>query len=107
VKITVGDDTYDYDSAALTLKEARALNLQAGLELTDLLTGRFNDPRVMTAIIWLCRVRDGELKLRYDDIDIPLAKITIHWDEPEPEPTGPLEETPPDAGSGPLTVSSG
>ena len=97
MKIKVGDDVYTFDPAAITLKEVQALNLAAGLEVTDMLSPRFNDPRVLTAVIWLCRTRPldkgggGEKKRRYEDVDTPLAQVLIDWDEPTEE--SPTEAT--------------
>ena len=91
MKIKVGEDVYTYDPAALTLKEVQALNRAVGLEVTDMLTPRFNDPRVLTAVIWLCRMRPldkgggGETALRYEDVDTPLSVVAIDWDEPSEE----------------------
>ena len=98
MKIKVGDETYTYDMAALTLKEVQALNLAAGLEVTDMLSPRFNDPRVLTAVIWLCRTRPldkgggGEKKLRYEDVDVPLVQVLIDWEDPAEEES-PTEAT--------------
>jgi hypothetical protein len=96
LKLKIGDEEYEYDHQALTTKEATQLKVQAGLNYSDLQFGNVNDPRVLQAIIWLARTRDGEKRLMYDDIDVLVKDVDIIPDEePEPEPEGPTVATPP------------
>ena len=106
MKIKVGEDVYDYDPAALTLREVRRLNEQgAGLQITDLLRPSFNDPRILTAIIWLCRTRDGEVKLRYEDVDVPLAEIQLDMDLPADDDSPTQATLEDDAQGSPISLS--
>lgn len=86
MRLIIGDEEYEYDHQALTTREATQLKVQAGLNYSDMQYGNVNDPRVLQAIIWLARTRDGEKRLVYDDIDVRVADVNIIPDEPEPEP---------------------
>ena len=105
LKITVGDDTYSYDGSRVTLKMSRLLKQQSGLDIPDVTMGRLSDPRVLTAIIWLCRYDDGEHDLQFDDIDAPLATIGVTV-ESEADGESPTSATLPDNGSGSPTDST-
>ena len=106
MKLKVGDDTYEYDPNALTVREAAQIKIQAGLSLPEFVQGGFDDPQIIQAIIWLCRYRDGELKLRVDEVDAPLRDVDILPDE-EPEEEAPTVATLPDDGSESPTTSNG
>ena len=101
MKLKIGDEVYEYDHQALTTREATLLKIQAGLNYSDLQFGNVDDPRVLQAVIWLCRTRDGEKRLMYDDIDVLVSAIDIVRDEPEPEPVVPTVATPPESAGSP------
>jgi hypothetical protein len=100
MKLKVGDEVYDFDPGELSTKEATQLKVQAGLNYSDLTGLNIDDPRILQAVIWLCRTRYGEKRLQYDDIDVQVKDIDIIPDEPTPEPETPTEATPPDEPAG-------
>jgi len=106
VKLKVGDDVYEYDSQALTVREAAQIKIQAGLGMLEFTQGNpFEDARILQALIWLCRLRDGELKLRIDEVDIPIRDVDIIPDE-APEDEAPTVATLPEHGSESPTTST-
>ena len=110
MKLKIGDEVYEYDHQALTTREATLLKVQAGLNYSDLQFGNVDDPRVLQAVIWLCRSRPfdkgggNEKRLMYDDIDVKVTDIEIVRDEAESEPDEPVvptEATPPESAGSP------
>lgn len=103
MKIKVGEQTYDYDPNALTLLEATQLKTQAGLGFTEFVQGNLDDPRILQAVIWLARKRDGEFTLQLGDVDAKVSEIDIILDEPAEDETpteATLPEPPPESLNG-------
>jgi hypothetical protein len=106
MKIKVGEWTYDYDPNALTLLEATQLKVQTGLNFSDFVPGNIDDPRILQAVIWLARKRDGDFSLQLSDVDAKMTEIDIIPDEPTEDET-PTAATLPELSPGSPNGTSG
>lgn len=72
--------TYQYNHDDLTIAEGDLLELQAGIGYLEFATPDLRKFRTWRAIIWLCRMRDGEKQLQYTDVNAKFTDITFEPD---------------------------
>ena len=80
--------TYHYEHEKLTLAEGDKLELQAGIGYLEFSVPDLKKFRTWRAIIWLCRMRDGEKDLRYEDVDAVFSEVEFLPDPPKDDDEG-------------------
>jgi len=92
MKVTVKGQAYQYNHDDLTLAEGDKLQEQAGIGYLDFANPNLKDFRTWRAIIWLCRMRDGEFSLQYKDVDAKYTDVTFTPDEQPAQDDSPKGE---------------
>ena len=75
LRVTLADETWDFDEESMRNVEAIALQKSTGLKWQELLAGLFtSDPAAITALVWLCKRRAGvpDAENRYSQLEFDL-----------------------------------
>ena len=84
MRVTYKGHTYQYNHEDLTLEEGDKLETQAGIGYLEFASPDLKKFRTWRAIVWLCRMRDGEFDLRYEDVNAKFADVSFTAD-PKPD----------------------
>jgi hypothetical protein len=102
LRLTVGDDTYEFDPADMTNKEAKQVELFSGQRIShfqnrDLVA---SDADNVTMLVWLARRRNGEPDLKLEDVEFRLTDVSVEdADDPTDKPVpgdAPVPTVPPE-----------
>lgn len=99
---------YHFDGSKLLVTEAVAIKKATGMPPIEWLDACDQaDPLAFQALVWLCRHREGETSLRFEDVEFDLMTVE-YLDEPaDPTKAAPRAAATSTAGSSPTTSRSG
>ena len=107
MKIKVGDESWPLVARPdIGMADLELLWSEAGLGIRDVMSGDLqNDPRLLRAFVWLARRADGEVNLKYADVDFKYYDLRFEGDPAEDVPAeNPTQVTPDE--NGPDTSST-
>jgi hypothetical protein len=90
--LKLGDESWPFDDAGLSLKDAFAIKSATGLNVPPFLQGiQEYNPASLQGLVWLLRHKAGE-NVRVEDVDFLLKDLSLEFAEPvvsadAPDPT--------------------
>lgn len=79
LRLTVDDETYDFDPSDMTNREAKQVERFTGQRISHFQDRELvaSDADNMTMLVWLARRRNGETELKLDDVEFRLSAVSI------------------------------
>lgn len=86
LRLTIDGNPYTFDESSLMNHEAKRVQLMTGMRVKAWQEAlNEGDADATTALVWLCRMRNGEPDLAFSDVTFDMGKLGMEQYDPEVE----------------------